>query len=368
MSRSLSRPTKLDPKLTRNAQKVVKPLRFLSRAEQVAGYLREQLAGGALVEPLPGMRAWSRKLGVSRSTLDAAMKLLQREQWIRITAHGVALRQSKPLARKRSARPRIRWLLEGAQQIPPQNYLTLAGLVQNRVRLKGIDVDWEYCRPARLREIARSRAVGDDLFILASLRPTFQRLFRETKKSSLVLGEVAAGLDLPFVNADLSGSVRHAVFQLLRAGCTRVELIHPKHPAAGIANAALAFGEAVQAWPAAVPARVHATALDRPSLLATMGKVVATRSTCVGYVVVAPVPVGMVVSALLAHGYDLPKQAKVAAVFHAEDAVRLYSPLLHYPWPGQALGAKIGAMAEHYFATGKLPRSRTLIPEMTRLE
>jgi hypothetical protein len=82
----------------------------------------------------------------------------------------------------------------------------------------------------------------------------------------------------------------------------------------------------------------------------------------------APVPVGMVVSALLTDGRKLPGQAKVAAVFHSDDAVRLCAPLLHYPWPGRALVAKISAMADTYFATGQLPASRTLPVALSRSE
>jgi hypothetical protein len=368
MSRPRAHPTKPERLQARKMPDPAAWLRVQSRAEQVAGYLREQLARGALVAPLPGTREWSRQLGVSRSTLDAAVKLLEREQWIKITAQGVALRETGSPGRNRSVRPRIRWLLESAQQIPIHNSIAAVGMMQNRVRLKGIEVDWELCRPARLREIARSRTGAGDLFILASLHPAFQRHFVEAGKPALVLGEVAAGLDLAFVNADLSGAVRHAVFQLLRAGCTRMELIRLNHPATGIANAARAFEEAVKAWPMAVPARVLVTTLDRPSLLAAMRRLVAARSGCVGCVVLAPVPVGMVVSALLTDGRKLPGQAKVAAVFHSDDAVRLCAPLLHYPWPGRALVAKISAMADTYFATGQLPASRTLPVALSRSE
>lgn len=368
MSRHRAHPTKPDLAPIGMKREPAGLLRLQSRVEQVADYLRGQLTRGELVAPLPGTREWSRKLGVSRSTLDAAVKLLEREQWMKITAQGIALRENKLPVRSRAARPRIRWLLDSAQKIPPQNYIAAAGLVQNRVRLKGIEVDWELCHPARLREIARSRTTGNDLFVLASLPPAWQRLFRAAKKAVLVLGDVAKDLDLPYLNADLSGAVRHGVFQLLRSGCTRVELINLRHPAAGIANAATAFAEAVKAWPEAVPSRILTTALDRHSLLTAMRRLVATRTACLGCVVVAPVPVGMVVTALLADDRKFPGQARVAAVFHSDDAVRLCAPLWHYPWPGRALVAKISAMAEAYFATGRLPASRTLTPVMCRLE
>jgi hypothetical protein len=353
--------------ITQSATKETGVLRLQSRAEQLATYLREELRRGALAEPLPGTREWSRQLGVSRSTLDNALKLLARERWIEITGQGVSLGQKIDASAPRTGRPRIRWLLEGVSH-KASNLLTVAGMVQNRVRLKGIEVDWEVCRPARLREIALRPVAGNDLFILASLRPACQRLFAERGQPSLVLGEVATGLALPFLNVDLSGAVRHAVFELLRAGCTRLELVHLKTPAVGIAKAEQAYAAAVKSWPKSVPARILTTRLDRPSLLAAMRRLTAHQTGCLGCVVVAPVPVGMVVSALIGQGFILPQQAKIAAVFHAENEVLFHTPLLHYRWPGLALGAKISAMAEAYFARGRTPLSRTLTPVLHRIE
>ncbi|HAP39402.1 MAG TPA: hypothetical protein DCQ94_06550 [Nitrospira sp.] len=340
-------------------------LRLQSRAEQLADYLRAQWQRGALQEPLPGSRDWSRKLGVSRSTLDAALKLLAHEKWLEVTGRGVCLRRQQPDGSRRR-RPAVKWLLEGTSQPVAHNYLAVAAMVQNRLRLKGIEVDWEVCSPGRIREIAR-HPVRDRLHILASLRPAFQRLFNDAGQPALVLGEVAAGLNLPFINVDLSGAVRHAVFELLRTGCTRLELVHLATPAVGIAKAEQTFTTAVEGWTPRIPSRILCTGLDRPSLLAVMRRLVASQTQCLGCIVVAPVPVGMVVSVLLEHGLRLPQQVKVAAVFHAEDAVNLCPPLLHYPWPGPALAAKISAMAEAYFARGQAPASRTLTPVLNRI-
>lgn len=135
----------------------------------------------------------------------------------------------------------------------------------------------------------------------------------------------------------------------------------------GIAKAEQTFTTAVAGWTLRVPSRILSTGLDRPSLLAAMRRLVAPQTQCLGCIVVAPVPVGMVVSALLDHGLKLPQQVRIAAVFHAEDAVNLYPPLLHYPWPGPALAAKISAMAEAFFARCKAPTSRTLTPVLNRI-
>ncbi len=54
-------------------------LRVLSAAEQVANYLREELANGVWTGKMPGGAALSRELGVGRMTVDVALELLEKE-------------------------------------------------------------------------------------------------------------------------------------------------------------------------------------------------------------------------------------------------------------------------------------------------
>src|SRR6266446_8562552 len=58
-----------------------------SLAGQAAQLLRENLARGVWASHLPGERALSERLGVSRPTLRAALDLLRREGWLEV-AHG----------------------------------------------------------------------------------------------------------------------------------------------------------------------------------------------------------------------------------------------------------------------------------------
>ena len=54
-------------------------LRFLSKIEQVAAYLREQLASGKWHHELPGREELATELGVNAKTAEHAMHLLERE-------------------------------------------------------------------------------------------------------------------------------------------------------------------------------------------------------------------------------------------------------------------------------------------------
>lgn len=340
-----------------------------SKAHQLAEYLRERLRTGQLATPLPGMRAWSQQLGVSRRTLEATVRLLQREGWLTVGARGIRLHPAPPAGTTNPAAPRrVRWLLESTYRRQLANYHLLFGLLQARLRMQDIELTWETCTPARLRAIARQPAPPAELLVLASLPPPMQQLFAATGRPALILGEAAPGVALPFVNADLAGIVRHATFRLLREGCTRLVMVHVHSAAAGIRSAGAAFQVATRGWSRnPVTTRVLTTALDPASLQAMVRRLPAAVQGRTGILVLAPVPVGLVMTALLQQGIAVPAHATLAALMHHDEAVQLQPPPVHYPWPMAALLRQITTAAHRFFATGRLPAGgKTVAVEAAR--
>ena len=267
-----------------------------------------------------------------------------------------------------SAAPRrVRWLLDGTFRRHLDNYHALFGLLQERLAPQNIVISWETCRPARFREIARQPSGSNELFLLASVPPVYQRLFAASGKPTLILGEAAPGVSLQYINADLVGIVRHATFRLLREGRSHLEMVHVKSAAAGIRSAEMAFEAACAGWSrAAVTHRIIETTLDQASLEATMQRLVGNLKRRSGIIVLAPVPIGMVVTALLRRSIAVPEQCEPIALMHSEEAVQLCPPPVHYPWPVAALSRQICAATERYFTTGTLPAvSKTVSIEAT---
>lgn len=332
-------------------------LQLRSKAHQLAGFLREAIHAGRLATPLPGMRSWSQALGVSRRTLHDALKELRAEGLIDIHARGARLTPArKQTGRVRPAVQRIRWLIENTYRRHLHNYHETFSLLQQRLGPRGIELSWESCPAARLRAIARAPARDGELFLLASLPPAVQQVFAAAGKPAIVLGETAPGLELPFINADLAGSVRHATHRFLREGRRQVILVHVKAESVGLRRARLAFDEAGAGWkPHPVHARVITATLDRPSLLNAMQRLAAGITAPAGIIVVAPVPVGLVVTALQQRGIALPERAEIAALMHAPEAVQLMPPPLYYRWPIDGLAREICRATERYFASGALP-------------
>jgi len=341
-----------------------------SKPQQLAEYLRHAIGYGRLAEPLLGMRLWSSQLGVSRRTLHTALQTLQREGLLTLLPRGAQLKpqSAKPRASRSDGPRRVRWLIDGTYRYHLHSHHPTFDLLHERLHLRGIELKSEICTPARLREIARQSSGATELLLLGSLPAAYQRLFAATAKPVLVLGEVAPGLDLPFVNADQAGAVRHATFRLLRGGCEQLKLVHVKSTAAGMRSAQVAFRQACAEWTrSSIQGQLIATELDLTSLLNSMRRVAAPIKARTGILVLSPVPIAMVITALLQHGIEVPTQAEVIALLHSSESVHLYPPPPSYAWPRVAVVRQITQAAEQFFATGTLrPGGKLLTAEMAK--
>ena len=57
----------------------MKPIRLLSAAEQVAGYLRGEILGGALGGEMPGIHQLARDVVANHKTVEVALGILEKE-------------------------------------------------------------------------------------------------------------------------------------------------------------------------------------------------------------------------------------------------------------------------------------------------
>src|ERR1041385_8899337 len=138
------------------------------RSEHLAEHLRESLARGELIEPLPTLRNWSSRLGVSSSTLQAALKVLKREGWIRSRPRqGFSI--ARRLARRRStpSAPMVRWILLG--QAHDNAVLTeVLGQLNRTLSTHRIGLSLEVCDGMRLETIRREGERSQQLLLLST--------------------------------------------------------------------------------------------------------------------------------------------------------------------------------------------------------
>ncbi len=347
----------------------VSPLVLQSKSHQLAEHLRHALARGELDDPLPPSRIWSHQLGVSRRTLDATLHTLQHQGLIRITPRGATVvRRSDQQSRTTREIPQaVRALTFAGYE--RHAFVETFSLMQERLRPRGIAVRWEICRPSRLRELAERSPQAQELFLLASVPSTYQRLFAERKHATIVLGEVAHGIPLPYVNVDQTSAVRHAVFHLLQRGISQLHFVHAQVDSVGIATAVDTFRTACQSWrKSPVTLFIHPTKLDRNSLLVSCRRLARAWKGQQGVIVLAPVPMTMVTTALLHHGVTLPHQSELVALFHRLETVSLYTPFIHYRSPTLRVIHHLTAASVGYFQSGEVPALRkNLSADMKRV-
>jgi len=308
-------------------------------------------------------------LGVSRRTLDATLHTLQHQGLIHITPRGATVvRRSPQQSRNPHGVPHIVRALTytGYER---HAFVETFSVMQERLHPRGIAVRWEICRPARLRELAERTPQTQELFLLASIPSTYQRLFAERGHATIVLGEVAPGIPLPYVNVDQSGAVRHAIFHLLQRGIPELHFVHAQVDSVGIATAVATFRDAGHAWKKSpVASFVHPTKLDRVSLLTTCQRLARAWRGQQGVIVLAPVPMAMVTTALLHHGVTLPHQSELVALFHRMESVSLYPSFIHYRSPTPRVIHHLTEAAVGYFQSGKVPAlHKNLAAEMKRI-
>ncbi|MFU8848918.1 MAG: substrate-binding domain-containing protein [Opitutales bacterium] len=80
-------------------------LRFLTKSEQLAGYLRGELAGGRWEEQIPGREELAAELGVNARTAEDALRQLEREGVL--VPQGVGRRRKIALPQEETAQRRL---------------------------------------------------------------------------------------------------------------------------------------------------------------------------------------------------------------------------------------------------------------------
>ncbi len=332
-----------------------------SRAEHLADFLREQIHQRQLPEPLPSTRVWSKQLGVGRPTLETALRQLSREGILSITPRGSRLRLER-IQKFRSthmARQMVRILYRARDFPESQSFMAWIAPLSDRLHFHGIQLTVEKCSDAKLRTIAHAKSRPDQLVFLLGMAGAYQRIFEHSRHAVLVLGEPLPGGTLPFLTDDQNGAVRHATQRLLRRGFSRISLVIAKLTSPGIRQTISLFLSTCSQWPHQ-PIQPHVTQapLDLESLRQAFIRLATRIRGKWGFVVVAPVPVGMLMTAILQRGLAIPRDVELAAVLHGREALQLCPAPILYSSSTQRTVTGLVKAALHYFETGRVPALR----------
>ncbi len=341
-----------------------------SRAELLADDLRAKIANGELVEPLPNTRTWSVRLGVSRTNLEAALRILQREGLVSIRPRsGVRLVRKRivNVDLKLRSQKVVRFLYSG-RDFPDLPYtLFWLGSLLEQLNAQGIHFSLERCSTKSLQEISRiqrgKRGRSKELLLLHSMSESHLKYFLGLKDSVLALGVPARGIALPYVGSDLDGAVRHATQSLLRRGYKSVSFVLPKVSTASTKIAESAFLSACASWPhQPVQREVVRLSLSLDLLVPDVRRFAKSVKGRQAIVALDPVPPAALMTALLAFGVSVPQQVQLAVVLSSPTSVKLCPVPIHYPYPAEGLIKAVTNAARHFFEAGALPYIRKTIP------
>ena len=336
-----------------------------SKSEHLADHLRHQIKRGELIEPLPGTPSWSRGLGVARKTLDQALHILRSEGLVTVHARGHRLNPSavRSFVNAGSSARAVCMLYYARDYQEFNTAHDLLFLLSERLQTQGIQLRVEQCSDARLRAIAFQRKQSHEMFFLNGLAPRHQRLFEQARKPSLITGSAAKGVSLPFITPDQAGGVAHATRLLLRSGFRDVHLLIARQSAPGIKESIAAFDSACVDWPHQ-PVCGHSFFMPSGETERLVGarRLASRVRERQGVVVVGPVPVSLILTALLERGIDVTRQVEVVAVLPPFEMVSFCPPIRFYRTPIHRHVKELVNLAAHYFESGVVPRVRKKIP------
>jgi len=218
---------------------------FKSLTSQVTHRMMLEIEAGTWVEWLPGERALSETLRVSRKTIRKALAQLQLEGRIE-TQHGQGHRIIAPARPARTPANSVGLLtLDPLENLRPYTALWVdelrALLFENRMSLALFSGHRFFSARADIELARLVRQKPQACWVLAHTDGRIQRWFHAHGVPCILAGSVHRGLELPSVDLDYFAVCRHAVGVMVRHGHRRIALLLRDSERAGDLDSAAGF-------------------------------------------------------------------------------------------------------------------------------
>ncbi len=239
--------------------------RFTSLPAQVAQTLRDKIRSSVWHEWLPGERALTETLQVSRKTVRKALAQLRREGAIEtVRGHGNRIATGRTGRRIAATEPVVTLLTpDPIPSMRPYTSLWVSYLqsllIENNLRLRTIDGRKYFSRrpAAVLKKLTTRQPAG--CWLLANSTEATQRWFSDQGLPCVIAGSCHPGIDLPQTDLDHYALCRHAAGMLLGAGHRCIALLNERSGRAGDVESEAGFIAGVRESPHndAVPLVIH---------------------------------------------------------------------------------------------------------------
>ncbi len=204
---------------------------FKSRAKQVVTHLRGLLTSEQWGARLPSERDLAQQLGVSRWTLRAAIKELQREGLIGGRSQaGTRIVRRKPTPSRRGRPISVGIVMVNSVDLSASRILYTLEQMRHHLQVQGATLETyltHYLRSgavsSHFKQLIRSNR--HDCWILVSPLESMQLWCAEKGVPTMVYGTAAEASGLPYAGSDFRAVCRHAAGTMISRGHRRLAMI-----------------------------------------------------------------------------------------------------------------------------------------------
>lgn len=343
---------------------------ILSRDELLTDYLRDQISTKKIAPPFPNSRDWAKKLGIGCRTLYRSLHSLEAEGLIEILPRkGVVLKCENDPVIERPLIKTVRLVYQSGDHTDlyiRNRWCDFLFFLSQRLKLHDIHFVLEKCTDRRLRTISRvpKNECFQELLILRSLREEHQRLFSECERPCLVFGYRLPEINLPYVNFDLEGAIRHATHRFFRRGCSHVWLLVNRCKSYGVHRQREAFSDACRSWSSqrSVSGEIVSVPIEPELQLQALARFSSRPKNKHGILVLAPLIFSTVVLSLLRDRGNIFNEVEIVSLGGMADPASVWPETVHYNIEIDAAIKAITHAAVHFFKRGTLSKTCKTIP------
>ncbi len=337
---------------------------------QTIDILRQRIARREWHSVLPGERALSESLQISRPTLRLALDVLEAEGRIK-TAQG----RSRMIVREKEETAAERKVSVGlVSQDPPHLMAPTSIFYLNELRrhLQEAGLQLTVFANRKLANRNPRNALTAFLdesrvscWVLLAVNETVQRWFAENHLPAIVAGSAYPGLHLPSLDIDYGAVCRHAAGVFLRHGHRRLAILVPNSDIPGDRTSEAAFLKAIEeAGRDRASGAVFRHDGSRDAIVRVLDRAFARREPPTGLLVCRPLHVLTAVTVLLSRGLAMPGAFSLISRDSDTYLNCVYPDIARYSYRRRTFAHRLARLVIQLANSGSLPkREHRLIPQ-----
>ena len=307
-----------------------------SLVSQTATVLKDEIHSGAWKKWLPGEHELCAELHVSRVTLRAALKQLQREGWVKSSRGRRREIINAPSRRRPTKSHEVVLLTPSSLESSEPFAMFWIDSLREQLGSAGYHLNIHVRRAAYGRQPVRTlttliERLNPAAWVLCDSTAQIQHHFSGAGAPCVIAGSRHSGVSLPSVDVNYRAACHHAVGQFLAKGHVRLAFLNPASGLAGDWDSEMGFLEgAAQTRRPDVEARVVRHDNTMSGVCRELTALLRRPNPPTGFLVSLPMHVLTVMGFLMSRGLHFPRE--VALISRDDDSLlpHMYPAVARY--------------------------------------